>query len=108
VLCCPAQHEQILTPCSVPIALIRPGGRRISNIRTLLVPIDGSPGAVALGTAVELGRATGTAIRLVEVAIPIPTYIYGAYGLNSAPFIDPSWDDEAFTSARAIPRKRCT
>jgi nucleotide-binding universal stress UspA family protein len=50
---------------------------------------------------VQLARATGAAIKLFEVAIPIPAYIYGAYGLNSASFVDPAWDDEAFTSARA-------
>ena len=94
--------QQVLTHCGVPIVLLRPGGRRFSTIRTLLVPIDGSPGgALALGTAVEMAKATGAAIRLLEVAIPIPAYIYGAYGLNSASFVDPAWDDEALTSARA-------
>ena len=38
---------------------------------------------------------------MLEVAIPIPAYAYGAYGLNSASFIDPAWDEEAITSARA-------
>jgi nucleotide-binding universal stress UspA family protein len=94
--------EKVLTHCGVPLVLLRPGGRPISTIRTLLVPFDGSPGgAVALGMAVQLARATGAAIRLFEVAIPIPAYMYGAYGLNSASFIDPAWAEEAFTSARA-------
>jgi nucleotide-binding universal stress UspA family protein len=58
--------EKVLTHCGVPLVLLRPGGRPINTIRTLVVPVDGSPGgAVALGAAVQLARATGAAIKLI-------------------------------------------
>jgi hypothetical protein len=44
------------------------------------VPIDGSPGgAVALGTAVGLAQATGAALKLVDVEVPMPLYVYAGY-----------------------------
>jgi nucleotide-binding universal stress UspA family protein len=55
--------ERVLSASGVPVLLLRPGGRRVTHVRTLLVPIDGSPGgAVALGTAIGLAQATGAAL----------------------------------------------
>jgi Universal stress protein family len=72
--------EQVLRSGSVPVILLRPGGRRITDVRRLLVPVDGSPGgALALATAVGLARATSASISLVEVAMPIPIHILAAY-----------------------------
>jgi nucleotide-binding universal stress UspA family protein len=60
--------EEVLQKIRIPLVLVRPGGRRIAHIRKLLVPVDGSPGgAVALQTAVEVARATGASIKVVEV-----------------------------------------
>jgi nucleotide-binding universal stress UspA family protein len=53
--------EHVLAASGVPVLLLRPGERQPRRIRTLLVPMDGSPGgAVALGTAVGLAQAHGT------------------------------------------------
>jgi nucleotide-binding universal stress UspA family protein len=55
--------EQVLKDSGVPLVLLRPGGRRLTRIRKLVVPVDGSPGgALALGFAVSLAQATGAAI----------------------------------------------
>jgi nucleotide-binding universal stress UspA family protein len=55
--------ERVLSVSGVPVLLLRPGRRRVTYVRTLLVPIDGSPGgAVALGTAIGLAQATGAAL----------------------------------------------
>src|SRR5689334_3082215 len=46
--------QDVLANSRVPIMLLRPGGRRTTHIRKLLVPVDGSPGGtLALGIAVQ-------------------------------------------------------
>jgi nucleotide-binding universal stress UspA family protein len=93
--------ERIVKASDVPVVLLRPGGQRVSQVRTLLVPVDGSPGgAVALGTAIGLSKSTGAALRLVEVVVPIPTYIYSTFAMNGAVYVDPAWDAEAQAGAR--------
>src|SRR4051794_15160076 len=75
--------QRVLAESGVPVALLRPGGRRINQIRKLLVPIDGSPGgAVALGTAVGIAQRVSASIKLLEVAVLVPTWVYAgdAYG----------------------------
>src|SRR6185295_7114178 len=94
--------QAVLANSRVPVVLVRPGGRRLDHLRSLLVPVDGSPGgAVALGTAYDLAQATGAGLRLLEVAVPIPPYVYGAAAWNSAGFVDPAWDAEALAAAKA-------
>jgi len=93
--------ERVLTLSPVPLVLVRPGDRYVSQVRSMLVPVDGSPGgALALGAAVGLAEASGASFRLLEVVVPIPTYIYGAYAYNGATFVDPAWDEEAHASAQ--------
>jgi nucleotide-binding universal stress UspA family protein len=94
--------ERVLSLSPVPLLLLRPGGRRVGQIRSMLVPVDGSPGgAVALGAAVALGQVTHASLRLLEVVVPLPNYIYGAYAFNGATYVDPAWDEEARVSAQA-------
>src|SRR5206468_4934682 len=94
--------ERVLTLSPVPLVLVRPGDRYVSQVRSVLVPVDGSPGgALALGAAVGLAVASHASLRLVEVVVPIPTYIYGAYASNGATFVDPTWDEEARVRAQA-------
>ena len=101
--------ESVLAATQVPVLLLRPGGRLISHLQTLLVPIDGSPGgAVALGTAVGLARATGAALELLEVAVPIPLYAYVGYEYGGIGEIDPAWDEEALASAHDYVKKIVT
>ncbi len=93
--------EGVLELSPVPLLLVRRGDRYVSQVKTVLVPVDGSPGgALALGAAVGLAEASGASLRLVEVVVPIPTYIYGAYAYNGATFVDPAWDEEAQVSAQ--------
>jgi nucleotide-binding universal stress UspA family protein len=92
--------QQVLKSSSVPVMLLRAGGRQISHIRTLLVPVDGSPGgAVALGTALRLAQSCGAGLKLLQVAVPISTQVYMAYDYAGAPYVDPAWDEEALAAA---------
>ncbi|HLZ28110.1 MAG TPA: universal stress protein [Chloroflexota bacterium] len=93
--------ERVLAASGVPVLVVRPGGRRVRHLRTLLVPVDGSPGgAVALGTAVGLSQASGASIKLLRVAVPIPEHVYTDYDYAAIPDFDPAaWDEEALASA---------
>ena len=93
--------EQVLKESAVPVVLLRPGVRRVTQLQTLLVPVDGSPGgAVALGTAVPLAKAVGAALHLLEVIVPIPAYLFGGLAVEGVAYVDPMWDVEAETAAR--------
>ena len=86
--------ERLVTRGSLPVVLFRPGAHPLGRLRTLLVPLDGSPGAaIALGVAVALARASGAHLELAEVVEPIPRY---AYVDN---YVDPAWDEEARQAA---------
>src|SRR5437868_1911549 len=90
-LCQRREHWRVLALSPVPLLLLRPGGQYVSHVTSVLVPVDGSPGgALALGAAVGLAEASGASLRLLEVVVPIPTYLYGAYAYNSATFVDPA------------------
>src|SRR6266540_3364767 len=92
--------ESIVAESSVPVLLVRPGGHRSTSLRKLLVALDGTPGA-ALGHAIALARATGAGIVLLQVAVPIPLWMYSAeFGAALAMPVDPSWDDEAARAAQ--------
>lgn len=94
--------EQVLRKTAVPLALVRPGGRRVSHIKTLLVPVDGSPGgAVALHTAVDIGKTTAASINVLQIVVPVPIGAYLApYDYGGAAFYDSAWDDDALLAAR--------
>ena len=93
--------ESVLKNSGVPVVVMRPGERRVTHIRKLLVPIDGSPGgAVALGVAVGLARATGASMHLLEVAVPVSTTTLAAYEFGGLIYYDPAWDEETLASAR--------
>jgi nucleotide-binding universal stress UspA family protein len=90
--------QQVLKQSRVPLVLLRPGGRRLTTIRNLVVPVDGSPGgALALGAAVGLAQATGASIKLLQVAVPMP--IQTAYDYSGMAYYDPAWDEEALAGA---------
>jgi nucleotide-binding universal stress UspA family protein len=94
--------ERVLAESGVPVLLLRPGGRRVTDVRRLLVPIDGSPGgAVALGTAIGLVKATGATMKLLQVAVPIPTYVYAGDVYAGMGYIDPAWDEDILANARS-------
>jgi nucleotide-binding universal stress UspA family protein len=92
--------DGVVTRAPVPVVLLRPGGHRMTGVRRLVVPLDGSPGgALALGVALGLARPTGAALVLVEVAVPLLSYM-ATSGFEAIPYLDPSWDDEARAGAR--------
>jgi nucleotide-binding universal stress UspA family protein len=94
--------QRVVAESGVPVVLLRPGGRRITHLRKLLVPIDGSPGgAVALGIATGLAKATGATMRLLEVAVQIPTYVYAGEIYGGMGYIDSAWEAETFSRARS-------
>jgi nucleotide-binding universal stress UspA family protein len=69
--------EQIMAHSPVPVLLVGPGGHHARHIRSMLVPIDGSPGAaLALGAALPLARATGAKLTLLQVALPVRNWEY--------------------------------
>jgi nucleotide-binding universal stress UspA family protein len=88
--------EQVLGNSPVPVLLVRPGGHRVTRVRTLLVPVDGTPGAaLALGTAVPLAQATGAKIVLLQVVPPGAYYYTGGWNL-----VDLGSDEEAVAGAQ--------
>jgi nucleotide-binding universal stress UspA family protein len=93
----------VLSNSSAPILLAREGGDSPKALRTLLVPVDGSPGgSIALGAAVALARSSGAKLELLEVVVPVPASVYAALpGMTLGGYIDPAWEQEAVTSARA-------
>ncbi|HLZ28117.1 MAG TPA: universal stress protein [Chloroflexota bacterium] len=94
--------QRVVAECGVPVMLLRPGGRRITHLRKLLVPIDGSPGgAVALGTAVGLVKAAGATMHLLEVAVQISASVYAGEIYGGMGYIDPAWDADILERARA-------
>ncbi len=94
--------DRVLANSPVPVLTLRAGGRRVSQVRTLLVPVDGSPGgALALSAATGLARATGAALRLVQVVVPIPASVYAALLQSGGGSIDPVWDQDAEGAAQA-------
>jgi nucleotide-binding universal stress UspA family protein len=93
--------QRVLAHSDVPLLLLRAGGRRITQIRTLLVPIDGSPGGtLALGMAVQLARKTGATIKVLQVMAPVPQWVYAGDPYDGIAYYDPMWDEEALTSAK--------
>jgi nucleotide-binding universal stress UspA family protein len=91
--------QQVLKRSPVPVLQLRPGRHRIRKPRTVLVPVDGSPGgAVALDIALELARATGAAVDVLEVVTPIPPSSLDV-GLGR------QWQEDALSSARQYVRR---
>lgn len=94
--------ERVLAEARVPVMLLREGHRRLEHVRTLAVPVDGSPGgAVALGTAVALAQTTGARINVIDIAQQIPTTMLATDGLGGYAYFDPAWDEDALAAARA-------
>jgi nucleotide-binding universal stress UspA family protein len=93
--------RRVLTDCPSPVLLARPDGVRLHAVRTLLVPIDGSPGgALALAAAIALARSTNARVELLNVVVPVPINAFAALPATTlGVYIDPAWEDIARTSA---------
>ena len=87
--------EHLLTRTPVPMLVLTPGSRRVTHLRTLLVPVDGTPGsAAALTTAQALASTMGSRIVLVEVVTPAAPFLATAELL-------PVWEAETRSRASA-------
>jgi nucleotide-binding universal stress UspA family protein len=94
--------EGIVKRSPTPVLLLAPQTPAVGAVRTILVPVDGSPGgALALGAARELAIATDARLRLLEVVVPTPMYVSHSLAAHGAMYIDPTWDVDAENGARA-------
>jgi nucleotide-binding universal stress UspA family protein len=93
--------DQVLRSSRVPLVLLHPNAHQTEQLRTILVPIDGTPGgAVALAHAVPLALAAHARVIVVRAAVPLPLWIYDpVLGLNTGPLIDPMWQEDARRAA---------
>jgi nucleotide-binding universal stress UspA family protein len=92
--------ERVVADSGRLVLLLKADDKRLHQIKTLLVPVDGSAGgALALGAAVGLANATRAQLVLVDVVPPTPVWMYGAVGYGPPMYIDPAWEDEALRSA---------
>lgn len=89
--------DQLLHASDMPVLLLHPNQHEISQLRTILVPVDGRPGgAVALGMAAPLARSTNAKLVLVRATVPLPVWLYDpTLGLDTGPLINPMWDEDA-------------
>jgi nucleotide-binding universal stress UspA family protein len=93
--------DQVVRSSPIPVLLLHPSQHHTERLRTLLVPVDGTPGgAVALAAAVPLARTSGARLILVRATVPLPMWLYGpTLGLNTGPLIGPMWDEDARQAA---------
>lgn len=93
--------ESVLAASRVPVLLVRPGGKRVTRLQTLLVPTDGTAGAaLALGAAVGLARISGARLELIQAVEPVPTWVYGSDYDSEPPYIDPALEEENLEAAQ--------
>jgi nucleotide-binding universal stress UspA family protein len=94
-----AQAVVSQSPC--PVLVTRREARQPDRIRTLLVPIDGSPGgSLALAAASALAKSAHSRIVVLDVVVPVPAEALAALpGMTVGGFVDPAWEDLAHTSA---------
>jgi nucleotide-binding universal stress UspA family protein len=95
-------HEVVAqSPC--PVLVTRRADKQPKHVRTLLVPLDGTPGgALALAAAQAVASATQGRVVLLRVVVPVPAEAFAALpGMSVGGYIDPEWEDLARASARA-------
>jgi nucleotide-binding universal stress UspA family protein len=91
----------VVSRSPTPVLLVRPGAIRTDHLRTLLVPVDGSPGgSLALAAAVALARAMPARIVLLQVVVPLNAQeVSSLPGVTLGGFIDPAWGNLAIASS---------
>jgi nucleotide-binding universal stress UspA family protein len=89
--------ERVLANSPVPVVVLKPGGKRMSALRSLLIPVDATAGgALALGAASGLARTASARVTVLEVVQPMPVWMYGSVDAYApAGYIDPAWEDDA-------------
>jgi nucleotide-binding universal stress UspA family protein len=92
--------ERLLARSPIPLVVLRPGARRLTDVRTLLVPVDGTPGgAVALAHATALARAAFSRLFLLQVVVALPNHLYDPYSVVAAD-VGSNWEDDARAAAQ--------
>lgn len=86
--------EYVVGHSPVPVLVVRPGGRQVAHIHTLLVPLDGSAGGKrALAAATRLARQHGARLDLITVIQGMPGYLKKPLpGVDLSPVIAPTWN----------------
>jgi nucleotide-binding universal stress UspA family protein len=86
--------ECVVGHSPVPVLVVRPGGRQVTHVQTLLVPLDGSPGGRrALAAATRLARQHGARLELLTVIQGMPGYLKKPLpGVDLGPVIAPAWN----------------
>lgn len=97
--------DGVLARSPIPVVLVRAGDAPLTEIRTVLVPADGTPGgSLALGIAVELARASSAkivALRVVAQEADMDTLISNAgIGMGTRGYVIDTWEQAALESAR--------
>jgi nucleotide-binding universal stress UspA family protein len=94
--------EGIVKRSPSPVMLLPPQADAATVLRTILVPVDGSPGgALGLGVARLFALKTGARLCLRQIVIPASTYFVHASAVQGALYIDPRWDEDAVSAAQA-------
>ncbi len=93
--------DQVVQRSTVPVLLLHPNRHPVDKLRTLVVPVDGTPGgALALATAVPVAQASQAKLVLVRATVPLPLWLYDpTLGLDTGPLINPMWDEDARQAA---------
>jgi len=93
--------ERIVQRSPMPVLLLPPQARTAASVRTILAPVDGSPGsALALGAARELAAGTGARLRLLQIVVPAVEHLSYALAAHGPIHVDPLWDRDALAAAQ--------
>jgi nucleotide-binding universal stress UspA family protein len=92
-LLCGSVAEYVVAHSPVPVLVTRPGGHRLTTVRTLLVPLDGSRGGrLALGVATRLALQHGARLELITAIRGMPGYLkHPVPGVDLGPYVGPTW-----------------
>ena len=98
--------ECVVGHSPVPVLVVRPGARQVTHVRTLLVPLDGSPGGRrALAAATRLARQHGARLELITVILAMPGYLKQPLpGVDLGPVIAPAWNSACQEAADVLQR----
>jgi nucleotide-binding universal stress UspA family protein len=107
VLALTSVSRAVVSQSQVPVLLVRPGARGTQRIRTLLVPVDGSPGgSLALAAAIAMAHTMQARLVLLQVVVPLNADEVAALpGMTLGGFIDPAWGNLAVAGAEAYVHK---
>jgi nucleotide-binding universal stress UspA family protein len=87
--------DKVLAETTTPLLLLHTDRPVSDELKTILVPVDGTPGGtVALSAAIPVAMAARARLKLVQVAPPLPLWIEDpTLGLDSGPLINLRWND---------------